>query len=45
MSNSVFLKTYADLPAVSVESILEHPRNKERQKLFEPIKDWEYIHV
>lgn len=33
------------LPAVSVESILNHPRNKERQKLFEPIKDWEYDHV
>jgi len=33
------------LPAVSVESILKHPRNKERQKLFEPIKDWEYSHV
>lgn len=33
------------LPAVSVESILQHPRNQERQKRFEPIKDWEYIHV
>lgn len=33
------------LPAVSVESILQHPRNKERQKLFEPLKDWEYTHV
>jgi hypothetical protein len=33
------------LPAVSVESILSHPRNQERQKLFEAIKDWEYIHV
>jgi len=33
------------LPAVTVESILAHPRNRERQKLFEPIKDWEYIHV
>lgn len=33
------------LPAVSVGSILQHPRNKERQKLFEPMKDWEYIHV
>lgn len=30
------------LPAVSVESILSHPRNKERAALFEPIKDWEY---
>jgi len=33
------------LPAVPVESILHHPRNKERQKLFEAIKDWDYIHV
>jgi len=33
------------LPAVTVESILKHPRNKERQKLFEPIKDRDYIHV
>jgi hypothetical protein len=33
------------LPAVSVESILQHPRNIERQKRFEPIKDWDYIHV
>lgn len=33
------------LPAVSVESILNHPRNQERQKLFDPIKEWEYIHV
>jgi hypothetical protein len=31
------------LPTVTVESILSHPRNKERFKLFEPIKDWEYI--
>lgn len=33
------------LPAVTVESILSHPRNKERYKLFEPIKDWEYVEV
>jgi hypothetical protein len=25
-----------------VESILSHPRNKERATLFEPIKDWKY---
>ena len=30
------------LPPVSVESILSHPRNKERAVLFEPIKDWKY---
>jgi hypothetical protein len=33
------------LPAVSVESIIRHPRNQERQKLFDEIKDWEYSHV
>lgn len=30
------------LPEISVENVLKHPRNKERYKLFEPIKDWEY---
>jgi hypothetical protein len=30
------------LPPVSVESILSHPRDKERAVLFEPIKDWKY---
>ncbi len=30
------------IPTVSVESILAHPRNKERERLFEPIKDWQY---
>ena len=33
------------LPAVPVESIMQHPRNHERLKLFEVIKDWDYIHV
>jgi hypothetical protein len=33
------------LPEVTVESILAHPRNNERFKLFEPIKDWEYIKI
>lgn len=33
------------LPEVTVEHILSHPRNKERFKLFEPIKDLEYIEV
>jgi len=33
------------IPAISVESILQHPRNKEKQKLFETIKNWDYIHV
>lgn len=33
------------LPEISVEQVLSHPRNNERFKLFEPIKDWEYITV
>lgn len=33
------------LPEVSVESILSHPRNAERYRLFEPISDWEYVSV
>ncbi|MGM9506788.1 hypothetical protein ACS5NO_03645 [Larkinella sp. GY13] len=32
-------------PTVTVDSILKHPRNKERHQLFEPIKDWDYIRV
>jgi hypothetical protein len=30
------------IPTLTVDQILGHPRNKERYKLFEPIKDWEY---
>ncbi|HOQ41347.1 MAG TPA: hypothetical protein PLG94_04080 [Smithellaceae bacterium] len=33
------------LPEVTVEHVMRHPRNVERQKLFEAIKDWEYLHV
>ncbi|MDD5242737.1 MAG: hypothetical protein PHU49_01860 [Syntrophorhabdaceae bacterium] len=46
--NTIYIKNGIGediLPAVSVESILQHPRNKERYKLFEPIKDWDYLHV
>lgn len=32
-------------PAVTADSILKHPRNEERHKLFEPIKDWDYVRV
>lgn len=35
----------AVLPEVTVESVLAHPRNAERFKRFEAIKDWEYIRV
>jgi len=46
--NTIYIKNGIGediLPLVSVESILQHPRNIERQKRFEPIKDWVYIHV
>lgn len=33
------------LPEVTVESVLTHPRNRERYKRFDPIKDWDYLHV
>ncbi|OFX67886.1 MAG: hypothetical protein A2X12_07315 [Bacteroidetes bacterium GWE2_29_8] len=33
------------LPEVSLDYILRHPRNEERFKVFEPIKDWDYITV
>ncbi len=33
------------LPEVSVESVLQHPRNRERAARFGPIKDWEYVEV
>lgn len=33
------------VPAVPVERVMEHPRNAERQKRFEPIQDWDYLKV
>ena len=33
------------VPEVRVESVLRHPRNAERAKLFEDIKDWDYVQV
>jgi hypothetical protein len=33
------------LPSVTVESILAHQRNKDRYRLFEPIKNWDYLRV
>jgi len=33
------------LPTLTCEQILAHPRNEERFKLFEPIKDWDYVQV
>ena len=32
-----------EVPEVSVESLLQHPSNKEAQFRFEAIKDWEYV--
>lgn len=32
----------AALPAISVEEALAHPRNRQREALFEPIQDWPY---
>jgi hypothetical protein len=31
------------VPAVPLESVLRHPRYAERLKLYEPIKNWEYV--
>lgn len=31
------------LPEVSVESVLQHPSNKEAQARFEEVKDWEFV--
>ena len=44
--NTVYLRENEGIdiiPNVPVEKIIEHPRNQERSKLFEPIKDWEYL--
>ncbi|TWU41188.1 hypothetical protein Q31b_26270 [Novipirellula aureliae] len=46
--NSIYLRDDVGLeefPEVSVESTLQHPRNQERQKLFDEISDWEYVNV
>ena len=33
------------LPEVSPETVLAHPRNLVRAKLFDPIRNWEYVEV
>ena len=33
------------LPEISVESVLQHPRNVERSLLFEPVKHFDYLEV
>ena len=46
--NTIYVKNGVGedvLPKITVKSNMWHPRNKEREKLFEPIKDWEYINV
>jgi hypothetical protein len=44
--NFIFVKNNLapELQEVTVESVLQHPSNKEAQQRFEAIKDWEYIH-
>jgi len=32
-----------EIPTVTVESLLQHPSNKEAQQRFEAIKDWDYV--
>lgn len=32
-----------EVPTVTVESLLQHPSNKEAQARFEAIKDWDYV--
>ena len=32
-----------EIPTVSVESLLQHPSNKEAQARFEAVKDWEFV--
>lgn len=43
--NFIFLRNdlVPELKEVSVESVLQHPSNKEAQARFEVIKDWEYV--
>jgi hypothetical protein len=42
----IFKDLYEDLiPAIPVKQVLNHPRNAERMKLFDEIKNWEYIQV
>lgn len=44
--NFIFLRDgllVDQVPTVSVESLLQHPSNKEAQARFEAVKDWEYV--
>jgi len=43
--NFIFLRNdlAPELMEVSVESLLQHPSNKDAQKRFDAIKDWEYV--
>jgi hypothetical protein len=44
--NLIFIKNgFADMdiPEVTVESVLNHPYAVQQHKLFQPIKDWDYI--
>ena len=35
----------ANLPELTPEQILWHPRNKERAAVFQEIRDWEFVKV
>lgn len=44
--NFIFLRNdllQDEVPEVSVESLLQHPSNKEAQARFEAVKDWEFV--
>jgi len=44
--NLIFLRNdllVNEIPTVSVDDILNHPSHKDHDKLFDEIKDWEYI--
>ena len=44
--NFIFIKEdllVNEVPTVSVESLLQHPSNKDAQTRFEAVKDWEFV--
>ena len=46
--NSIYIRDDVGIdlfPEIEVESILKHPRTKQRMAQFEEIKDWEYVTV
>jgi hypothetical protein len=44
--NLIFIRdgvAHMEIPEVTVESVLNHPYAVQQHKLFQPIKDWDYI--